>query len=163
MTVWPTIRGYKLEDRDQLIGLLREMQAHLIPLFDRQRPVEQIGGWYVDALLGICREHKGELLVAEEAERLVGYAVVLKAVTSITEIDEVNYTFAEVAELFVTAPQRRKGVGVRLLEACEKVARGAGVRWLRVRVLTHNTRAHDVYQRFGFRDQLVEMEKALTP
>jgi ribosomal protein S18 acetylase RimI-like enzyme len=74
----------------------------------------------------------------------------------------VFYAHAYIGDLIVTKSARRLGVGAALLAECEKLARVAGEKWLRITVLAANLEAVHVYRRFGFTDQFIDMEKPFT-
>ncbi|NJM30267.1 MAG: hypothetical protein HC855_09335, partial [Rhizobiales bacterium] len=82
-----TIREYREEDRDEVIALARELQSHEIPYYDRMKPADQMGSWYVDHLIAEVRKHKGSILVAETDAGLAGYATLLAEVSSEDEAD----------------------------------------------------------------------------
>ena len=107
---------------------------------------------------------KGErsILVRIEDETLVGYAVVLTAVSSEDEEDEFDFLYAYVSELMVTQRYRGRGIGANLLARCEELAREAGVQWMRVTVLTANAESVRAYERAGFGSLLTVMEKPLS-
>lgn len=155
------IRDFAPADGPAVIALARELQAHESTLFDRMKPPDEIGDWYLDGLLGACREHGGRLLVAAQEDRLLGYAVVLTALTSEDEADERLYGYAAVRDLAVAETARGRGLGARLLAACEAIAREAGARWLRVTALAGNAGALRTYERFGFEPLFVDLEKRL--
>ena len=75
--------------------------------------------------------------------------------------DEVPYRYAYVQDLAVGAGARGRGLGTRLLARCEPLARAAGVRWLRVSVLSDNAAAVGAYRKAGFRPLFMDMEKEL--
>ena len=157
------LRPYGPEDRAAVIALVRELQTYEAEFYDRMKPPEEIGDWYVDGLLKYCAEQAGEILVADATGRLLGYAAVMTAVSSQGEADEQDFFYAEVKDLVVTEAARGQGLGRRLLEACEARARAAGAQWLRIGVLADNSRALETYRRFGFRDLSVQLEKLLKP
>jgi ribosomal protein S18 acetylase RimI-like enzyme len=154
------IRDYRAADRDAVVALARELQDHERAVFARMRHPQAIGPDYVEALLADCRKYGGGIIVAEIGGTLVGYAVVQTAVRE-ESLDEEDYTFAYVADLVVTKPQRNSGVGGRLLAACEDIAVKSGARWLRISALAANEQALAFYRRFGFADHLVILEKPL--
>jgi ribosomal protein S18 acetylase RimI-like enzyme len=146
---------------DALVALVRELQTHEHAQFDRMKRPEEIGSWYVDALLEDCSKHDGEILLALDAGNIVGYVVYLTNVSN-EDPDETSYSYAYVSELVVTEAVRGQGWGKHLLAECEQRCRKAGARWLRVHVLAGNQRAASVYRAFGFRDHLIELEKPLA-
>ena len=156
------IRAFETEDRPALLGLVRELQATQLAHYDRMKPPNAIGDDYIDSLLKACRGSKGTILVAVDGGPLVGYAVVLTAVSSEDEEDEVDFLYAYVSELMVTQRYRGRGIGANLLARCEELAREAGVRWIRVTALSDNADAVRTYERAGFRSLLTVMEKPLS-
>ena len=155
------IRTYASTDRDALLQLVRELQMHEVRLFDRMKPADQIGAEYIAGLNDQCSEHDGEILVAEMAGRIVGYAAVMKRIRQ-TDPDETDYVYADVFDLAVTEQARGTGIGGALLNACEGLARQAGTRWLRISVLAKNNGALALYRKFGFREHLIQLEKPLS-
>lgn len=156
-----TIRDYRAEDAEGLLALMRELQGDLIPHFDRMLPLADFGAWYRDEMLADGLGPKGRTLVAELDGRLVGYAILLLNVPNEDERDEVPYTFANVAELLVAAGVRGKGLGTQLLAECERIARERGNRWLRIDVLARNAGARRLYERQGFAEHILTLEKPI--
>ena len=156
------IRDYGTGDSAAVIDLIRELQTHERTLYDRMKPPSEMGPWYIEKLLQACAGHRGRLLVAEEDGRILGYACVLTAVSSEAELDEVAYRYASIEDLVVASDHRRRGLGSRLLKACEDIARAEGARWLRISVLADNASAVRAYGKFGFKDLFLQMEKGLS-
>jgi GNAT superfamily N-acetyltransferase len=124
-------------------------------------PTTEIGSWYILRALRDARGSGGEFLVAELDGRVIGYATVLVGQSSRAFLDEMPYTYAYVGDLIVTKDARRRGIGVALLEECERRARGAGEKWLRIGVIAANSDAARLYERYGFAVQFLRMEKPL--
>ena len=113
-----TIRPYRKDDLAALVDLVRELQAHEITLYERMKPVEDIGTWYVDAIGRQCDKHAGKMIVAELDGKVVGYATVL---TDVLEdlLDEVAFSHAHVEDLVTGTEFRGRGIGKALLAECE--------------------------------------------
>lgn len=158
-----TIRNYREADRPALIGLVRELQAAECAVYDRLKPPEEIGDWYIDMLLADCARSAGKILVAEIDGALVGYAAVLTAVSSKDDADEIDYTYAYIKDLAVTAGRRGQGLGALLMAEAEALARAAGARWLRVSVLARNAAAVRLYEKAGFAPFVTTLEMTLDP
>jgi ribosomal protein S18 acetylase RimI-like enzyme len=156
------IRPYEVRDELAVVMLARELQGHESRIFDRMTPPREIGSWYVARILRSARDSGGELLVADRGGQAIGYATLLLGRSSESEMDEVLYTFAYVGDLIVTHPLRRQGIGKALLTECERLARAAGEKWLRVTVLSRNSNAIALYRGAGFDGQFTEMEKPLS-
>jgi GNAT superfamily N-acetyltransferase len=73
----------------------------------------------------------------------------------------VFYTYAYIGDLIVTKSARGLGIGAALLEECERLARAAGEKWLRITALAANRDTVQIYQSFGFTNQFIDMEKLL--
>lgn len=155
------IREFEEKDATAVLEMVRELQVAEGEYFDRMKPPEAMGDWYLDALKTSCREKGGVILVAEEEDSLLGYAVVVYRENSADEPDEVYYEYAYVLDLLVMPWARGKGLGRRLLSACEERAKAYGSQWLRISVLAENQTALGAYRKFGFRDHFVELEKPI--
>ncbi len=155
-----TIRSYRPDDDDALLGLVQELQGHERALEPLMIPEDEIGLEYLARLHAQIKAHGGDILIADDAGKPVGYAALYLNVPSDDE-DEVPYTYASVADVSVTASHRRRGLGKRLLAACEAEARKAGAERLRIIVLSQNRGARTLYAAFGFQERVTEMEKAL--
>jgi GNAT superfamily N-acetyltransferase len=155
------IRPYEDRDEGAVVELVRELQEHEGAFYDRMLPSWEIGSWYVLRALRDARGSGGEFLVAELEGRVIGYATVLVGQSSREMLDEVLYTYAYVGDLIVTRDSRRQGVGIALLEECERRARGAGEKWLRIGAIAANSDAARLYEQYGFAVQFLRMEKPL--
>jgi len=157
------IRKYREDDREQVIELVRELQIAEGKIYDRMKPPEAMGDWYLDDLLETCDKQKGQIFVADRAGAAVGYAVVLAEVPS-EEVspDEVSYLYAFITDVSVTQELRGQGIGKALLQKCEAYARSHNAKWLRIGVLVNNGTAVRAYEKAGFAPLTMEMEKILT-
>lgn len=149
-------------DWGQLTTLACELQGHELSLHDRMKPPSAIDGGYIERRKEACSAHNGSILVCVEGDdTLVGYAVVLAKVAS-SGYDEVPYEYGEVLDLAVTSTARQQGIGSSLLKLCEDEVRAKGCKYLRTEVLASNAGAVAAYQKFGFENHLIIMEKKLN-
>jgi GNAT superfamily N-acetyltransferase len=155
------IREYRETDAEAMLPLVRQLQAHEVALYDRMKPVADMGPWYIDLLKKQCAKDDGVILIAEEDGTALGYATILTNVVEDGEADEVAYFYAHVGDLVVAQDARRRGVGRLLLEECERRARAAGRDELRISVLALNNGARETYRSFGFSDHHINMRKVL--
>lgn len=156
-----TIRVYREADSGAIIELARQLQSHELQYFDRLKPAEAIGRWYLDGLLTEVHKHNGTFLVAEHDNECVGYATVLLGLTSADDPEEVLYSYAHIGDLAVASQHRGKGIGRALMVECERLARAAGESWLRLAVLAGNHSARQFYAGLGMQEMLVRLEKKL--
>jgi ribosomal protein S18 acetylase RimI-like enzyme len=156
------IREFVDSDAPPVLGLARSLQAHEAPLFERMKPPEDIGPWYLDALLRECREKAGALLVAQEDDGpIIAYATVL--IDTSSSIAEMDHRYARVGDLVVSAHVRGRGIARALIAECERRAFAAGVDELRLEVLAANQQARAAYASLGFEDlQVIVRKKVLA-
>ncbi len=151
------VREFRPQDRDGLDSCVRELQDHERAIEPRMKPAEDIIGTFVDDMLEQCAAYEGAILVAESEGAIIGYTCI-HAATPNEDPDEINYTFAYVRDIAVNNSHRGQGVGTVLLEAAKTHARENGATCLRISVLAENTGAVSLYQRFGFRARVIELE-----
>ena len=155
------IREYRESDAEAMLSLIRQLQAHEVALYDRMKPVADMGTWYIDLLKKQCAKDEGVILIAEEDDKALGYATILTNVVEDGSDDEVAYNYAHVGDLVVSKEARRRGIGKLLLQECERRARIAGREELRIAVLALNDGARETYRSFGFADLHIRMRKML--
>lgn len=140
--------------------MLRDLQIHERQYYDRSKPPEAMGPWYIDCLKQEVSKAGGKLIVAERNGLVAGYAALLTRIEA-DEKDEVPYTFAMVGELAVLATERGQGIGGALLKECEAGAKAAGQKWMRLGVIADNKDARRFYARMGLQEKFLTLEKVL--
>lgn len=127
---------------------------------DRLTPGKEISEWYLATLREHCEKYKGQIFVAEESGKIIGYVCVLSHVPCAEPADGLLYE-AQVVDLVVLNVARGRGVGKALLQAGEEYAISKGANWLRVSVFTWNNQAISLYEKLGFSHQEITLEKKL--
>ncbi len=155
------IRRFRPEDAAEVTGCIVELQNYERTIDERVLPGEAVEGWYLDHLLKTCEEQDGTLFVAEDGSHVVGFAAVQSQVPN-EDVDESDYRFALISDLGVNETHRGEGIGRALIAACEAFARERRARWLRIGVLGQNEPARGLYERCGFEDRQVLLEKPLS-
>ena len=155
------IRRFRSEDAAEVTGCIVQLQNYERTIDERVLPGEAVEDWYLDYLVKTCAEQDGGLFVAEVGGRVVGFAAVQRRVTN-DDVDESEYHFALISDLGVNESHRGQGIGRALIAACEAFARRRDVRWLRIAVLGQNELARGLYERCGFTDRQVVLEKSLS-
>ena len=155
------IRIYEPRDEPAVIELVRQLQVHEGSIYDRMKPPEDIGAWYIAEMQKRCDESAGHILVGEIDGAVVAYGTILTRVAE-ESIDEVAFIYAHVGDLAVTSGRRGQGIGKAMLAESERIARAAGARWLRISALARNAQARGTYRSFGFEELGVRFEKKLT-
>jgi ribosomal protein S18 acetylase RimI-like enzyme len=155
------IRPYTEHDHDGLLRVVHDLQASEHVLFPRMKSPGELGSEYVASVLAEVEKHGGALLVAEADSLVAGYCSLLTHCDSGEDYDESFYSYAYVGDLGVLKSHRSRGIGAALLYQAEAIARREGLPWLRLSVLAANSAGRRFYQRLGFNEHLIEMEKPL--
>ncbi len=156
-----TIRPYTPADEADVIEIVKQMQVHEGQFFDRMRHEDDIGPAYVVDLISEIDKPGGRFFVADHDGRAVGYVTLDLKIQRKDDRYEVDYTYAKVEELAVLEPYRGQGIGQQLLAHCEQLAKEAGLKWIRILLLTENTLAWRAYTRAGFKPLSSTLEKVI--
>jgi ribosomal protein S18 acetylase RimI-like enzyme len=155
-----TIREAAANDRPALEACMAELQAFECTIERNRVEPEAIRGVYIDYLLSECQKSDGTILVAEANGQVVGFVCVLCRVDS-EEIVEQDRQHAYITDLVVVEPHRKTGIGSQLIQAAESRAQARGATRIEIGVLTANSAAHRLYQKLGYCDREVVLEKRL--
>ena len=107
-----------------------------------------------------CAEKHGIMLIAEDADKAVGWAFAYEQHGELFIVEpERRHGF--LAEIFVSPEARGNGLGRALIEACEDWARGRGHKLLTIGVLAKNPGAIRAYQASGYAPYAITMRRYL--
>lgn len=114
----------------------------------------------MEDLFDQCEKTKGTFYVAVEDStgRVAGYVAVLGEVPS-DEPDDDPTPYAYLSDLIVLSDFRGRGVATQLTGVAEAHARGLGMSRIRLQALARNADARRLYERVGYSDHIVQMEK----
>jgi ribosomal protein S18 acetylase RimI-like enzyme len=155
------IRPFRNSDEPQVVLIVRELQDHESQFYDRLKPSDEIGAWYVDWIRENRDSKDGHVLVAEIDGQVVGYAALDTMLDSTESREEIYYQYASISDLAVLKSHRNRGIGMALLAECERLARSAGRKWLRLGVHADNEGARRLYERFRLTQRFLILEKVL--
>lgn len=147
-------------DTDHIRECVIELQNFERRIDSRMPSGEDIADAYIAELLSRCVENSGKILVVELDGHVAGYATILTKVRS-GDLDDGDIEFGLVADIVVRQKYRGNGIGRKLIDAAESFARSRKVRWLRVSVLAENETARKLYEKAGFSELYVDLEKDL--
>lgn len=158
MTV--SIRPYAEADRPAVVGLIHQLNLFEDTISsDRARDLRAAEACLDSDLKRIARDG-GALAVACDGAEVVGMMCFIMDQPQPylrAGIGPVGW----IAELVVDERRRGQGVGTRLLEEAERLARAGGVRRLMIGAIAGNHVARRAYERFGFRPAVIELAKDL--
>jgi len=107
-----------------------------------------------------CAERHGIMLIAEDAEKPVGWAFAHDESAEVFVVEH-ERSHGYLTELFLLPQARGKGLGRALIEGCEDWARQRGHRLLTVGVLSHNRSAIRAYEGSGYAPYVTIMRRYL--
>ena len=138
---------------------LQEAERALDPYMPQGEEVVDV---YLERLLEQCAQSDGEIYVAvdEETGAVAGYVAVLGELESI-EPDDDPAPYAYLSDLIVLSSYRGRGIASKLADAAEQHARARGMTRIRLQVLAKNSGARRLYERAGYEDHILQMEKRL--
>src|SRR5690242_1627915 len=118
-----TIRELRLpEDKPACLSFIHGLQTYE-RAFEADRRVDaQVAADYFAALMKRVAEQQGRVFIAETGGRAIGWAVLVIEHNYVYVIEE-QRIFGYIAELFVNADTRGRGIGRALLAACETEVR----------------------------------------
>jgi GNAT superfamily N-acetyltransferase len=107
------------------------------------------GAESIPGRIGRMRAEPGQhLLVAESDGQVVGMATVV-----VRHVINNDAPFGRLASIVVADGWRSRGIGQRLVEHAEEIARQTGCNLIEVTSADHRPRAHDFYRRLGYTER----------
>jgi ribosomal protein S18 acetylase RimI-like enzyme len=155
------IRLYRDGDRGQLRELAVLNYRTLFPSTDSRESAAALNH-YVDHILSLSEKGTGQILVAEEAGRLVGFVCLQGPVLAGTLDNSGHESHGFMSDLFVAEDCRQRGIGALLLERVETLAEGQRIGKLVLRVAAGNEMARRFYHRRHYREEFLVMSKPLV-
>lgn len=164
MTAAVRIRPYRSMDVASLFRMMEEFQDHLVGMdtFRMLRRGPNFGRSYTLRMLRRVRMHQGVVFVAESSGRVVGWVAGIRLrQTKADLLEYVPMRRARVIELFVDDAFRGQGIGTLLLSKIETYFRKRGCNRLELEVYAFNDVAHGFYQKMGYRNLAIDMQKEI--
>jgi ribosomal protein S18 acetylase RimI-like enzyme len=137
------IRAVTLEDRELMVGLVKELEESTPPSIGDAPPVDDEWPVIQEVMRG------GVAAIAEDDGEVLGYVLARMA--------DQRPDVVHVTDLYVREAARRRGVAKQLLDVVVEAAQSQGRTHLTLEVVSNNHDAVAVYRRLGF----VEVEKKL--
>lgn len=156
------VRAYAEADRAAVIGLIHQLNLFEDAISGDRAKGREAAAACLDADLARIARDGGALILAVDGSEPVGMmCFVLDPPQPYlrAEIGRIGW----VTELVIDERWRGQGVGTRLLEEAEAIARRHGVSRLMIGAIAGNHAARRAYERFGFRTAIVEMAKDIEP
>lgn len=152
------IRPFAPDDTPALLACIAEHQDYHRALEPEWPRGSDIALEYLAYLQEQCAAHDGCILLATEADSVIGFAYITAHDPSAPDDPEPR---AWVHDLYVRPASRRRGIATMLMTAVEEFARDRGIPSVRLAVLERNADARSLYRRLGFRDYARILKKPL--
>jgi len=153
----PTIRPFEPTDREAAVELFLQLNRHEFAITGDRRTDRGGAEFCVDDMVQAVGQG-AVALVAEVAGSVVGL-LVWAARTEEAYMSDTARRHGSVQDIVIAEAHRSKGIGQALLAQAEQLTRDAGMKRLKLTVLSGNDIAVDAYGRFGFRDYARVMVK----
>ena len=146
MSDLPLLTHAESTDVDAYVELLEAAARWM-----RERGIEQWrpGSMRAQRRLFAAAQAAGEVYVVRDGDALIGGAV-LRAEPDPIWFDRPEPSALYLGKLVVARDRVGGGLGARIVEACERIARERGVEWLRLDCVASNESLARYYQRFGY-------------
>ena len=155
------IREYKSEDREAVekcILQLNQEEYNRRPEYWAD-PETSIGA-YVGYLLEDAEKNQGKIFVSEIEGGIVG---VISVVMHVDDSPDTRIKkWAYVTDAVVLEEYRNQGIGEQLFKAAESYARECGIEWISLNVSLGNPKALHFYEKHGFTQRMIKLDKKLN-
>jgi ribosomal protein S18 acetylase RimI-like enzyme len=150
------IRAYQPSDREFILSLVSRFSDFELPEWRLNEEIDHTNRLSMEqALQQSTRD--STIFVAEDENGLLTGFIHLQ-----TETDYFNNRkYGYISDLAVDKAFEGKGVGRALLETAEEWTRQKGYQLLALYVFAGNTHARQVYERYGFKQEVIKYVKAL--
>src|SRR5271157_461738 len=149
------VRPAKSNEIDAIVSLWKEFVADPSAI-DEPIPTHTENTKKQTQFLGELIDHDPrQVLVAEEGGQLVGYLACKREVKPLLETQKKQ---SYIANLYVKASHRKKGIGKELLQVCLKDLNDLGPREVELYVWVSNEDAMRLYKAMGFKEHMVGMK-----
>jgi ribosomal protein S18 acetylase RimI-like enzyme len=145
-----TLRPFDAADSAAAVDMFAELNRHEATVSGDRRTDINAAHECFDEMLADAK--KGAVVTVAEVEGIVAGLMVWAAGTDHSFVVEAFSRFGRVDDIVVAERFRGRGIGAALLAEAERLTRAAGMKRLRLTVLSGNDPAIAAYERFGFRD-----------
>lgn len=160
-----TIREYTTQDIEPMAAAQYRFQSYLAELDDlgRLQCNPGYGEAYTEDLLKKIKERGGQIFVAEEAGKMVGFvAGVLDTQTDLDKLGHAPLKEGRILDLFVEDEYRGSGVGKKLMTKMEQYFRDEKCGAVTLAVFGPNKKAKEFYEKLGYADRDYDLQKPLV-
>lgn len=121
------------------------------------------GEAYTEDLLKKIKEQGGNIFVAEEGGKMIGFiAAVLETQSDLDKFSHAPLKQGRILDLFVEDEYRGSGVGKQLMSTVEQYLRDEKCDVVTLAVFGPNKKAKKFYEQIGYSERDYDLQKSLT-
>jgi ribosomal protein S18 acetylase RimI-like enzyme len=150
------VREYQASDKDFILSLVERFTAFELPEWRTAQEIDSLNERTIRQALEQAAEGEATFVCEDEAGIPAGFIHLQ------TEVDYFNGSKNGYISDLATAPAfEGQGVGRLLMDAAEAWGRAQGFRLLTLYVFAGNARARAIYEKRGFREEVIKYAKKL--
>jgi ribosomal protein S18 acetylase RimI-like enzyme len=150
------IRQYKSSDNEFILSLISRFSEFELPDWRQREEIDGTNQASMERALNQPRPDSAIFIAEDENGKLAGF-IHLQTENDYFRDEKYGY----ISDLAVDKSFEGQGVGRKLLETAEEWARAKGYRLLALYVFSGNRRARQVYEKYGFREEVIKYAKAI--
>jgi ribosomal protein S18 acetylase RimI-like enzyme len=150
------IRQHKDSDNEFILSLVSRFSEFKLPEWRQRAEIDDANQASIKRALNQPGPDSAIFVAEDENGKLAGF---IHLQTENDYFSEEKYGY--ISDLAVDASNEGQGIGRRLLETAEEWARVKGYRLLALYVFSGNSRARQLYEKYGFREEVIKYVKAV--
>lgn len=150
------IRPYKPSDYDFIMSMLSRFSEFELPQWRKKEEIDGANRVHMEKILNQPEPDSAVFTAEDEIGTLAGF---IHLQTQVDYFRDEKYGY--ISDLAVDQSFEGQGIGRLLLDAAEDWARTKGYRLLALYVFAGNARAQQVYERKGFKPEVIKYVKTI--
>lgn len=150
------IRKYQPSDREFILSLVSRFSEFELPEWRQRAEIDVTNQASMERVLNQPGPDSAIFVAEDENGKLAGF---IHLQTEVDYFRDEKYGY--ISDLAVDAPFEGQGIGRKLLETAEEWARTKGYRLLALYVFSGNRRARQLYEKYGFKEEVIKYAKAV--
>jgi ribosomal protein S18 acetylase RimI-like enzyme len=150
------IRQHQPSDNEFILSLVSRFSEFELPGWRQKDEIDGTNQKSIQRALNQPEPGSAIFIAEDENGTLAGF-IHLQTETDYFRDEKYGY----ISDLAVDTPSEGRGIGRQLLGMGEEWARAKGYRLLALYVFSGNRRAREVYEKFGFQEEVVKYVKAV--
>lgn len=150
------IRKYKPSDSEFILSLVSRFSEFELPEWRQRDEIDGTNQASMERALNQPRPDSAVFIAEDENGKRAGF-IHLQTENDYFRDEKYGY----ISDLAVDASFEGQGIGRKLLATADEWARAKGYRLLALYVFSGNRRARQVYEKYGFKEEVIKYVKAV--